>query len=145
MDEIKEQLHLFSDNSTTLPTLSEKINSSNSLELDDKAFHSWYRFVLSFPPHLVRHYLNEFKVGAGENVLDPFCGTGTTIVESKLQGKTGIGFEANPFPHFASSVKVDWDIDPNELVRCASLVASQAQEELRSQGIKVDPIVKTEK
>jgi hypothetical protein len=136
MNELKEQLQLFTDSATTSsPLLIDKINSSNSLEEDDKAFHGWYRFVLSYPPHLVRHYLGEFNVGLGGRVLDPFCGTGTTIVEAKLNGLIGIGFEANPFPHFASSVKVDWIVDPNELVKCAHIVANEAQTVLRSQGI----------
>ena len=43
----------------------------------------WYRFVLSFPPHLVREYISRFDLGSGARVLDPFCGTGTTIVECK--------------------------------------------------------------
>jgi hypothetical protein len=29
----------------------------NKLSPKDRAVHDWYRFVLSFPPHLVRHYL----------------------------------------------------------------------------------------
>lgn len=28
----------------------------NKLDMNDSPFHQWYRFVLSFPPHLVRVY-----------------------------------------------------------------------------------------
>lgn len=31
---------------------------TNKVKREDKAFHDWYRFVLSFPPHLVKNYLN---------------------------------------------------------------------------------------
>ena len=51
----------------------------NKLYTEDLAAHDWYRFVLSFPPHLVRHYLQEFGVSGSSQVLDPFCGTGTTL------------------------------------------------------------------
>jgi hypothetical protein len=135
MNELKEQLQLFTDDTTVASHSPTSINSSNSLERDDRPFHSWYRFVLSFPPHLVRQYLAEFAIKQGMRVLDPFCGTGTTIVESKLLGFSGIGFEANPFPHFASSVKVDWMVDPAKLVTMADLVASKVREVLKSQGI----------
>jgi DNA modification methylase len=110
-------------------------NPSNDLLPEDRPFHQWYRFVLSYPPHLVRAYLEDFKLGAGCTVLDPFCGTGTTIVEAKKNGITGIGLEANPFPYFASSTKVDWQIEPEILWVGAQEVADQALAILRGQGI----------
>jgi hypothetical protein len=110
-------------------------NQLNTLQSEDRAFHDWYRFVLSFPPHLVRDYINDFGLDDKSTLLDPFCGTGTTIVESKLNGIPGIGLEANPFPHFATSVKVDWSIDPDVLMAGAAEIADDTLKILRSQGI----------
>jgi hypothetical protein len=101
----------------------------------DAPFHNWYNFVLSFPPHLVRHYLREFALAAGNIILDPFCGTGTTLVESRLNGVASVGIEANPFAHFASSVKTDWSVSPGELASAARTVAEKALKILRLQGI----------
>ena len=80
---------------------------ANKLDPQDRAFHDWYRFVLSFPPHLVRDYIQKFGLNQKSVVLDPFCGTGTTLVEAKLAGMKVIGLEGNPFPQFASLVKTD--------------------------------------
>ena len=80
----------------------------NRLAPDDRAVHDWYRFILSYPPHLVREYLRRFQVDGSQRVLDPFCGTGTTLVECKKQGIPSVGIEANPMAHFACQVKVDW-------------------------------------
>jgi len=107
----------------------------NRLNLQDRAFHDWYRFVLSFPPHLVRDYIHDSGLDAGCVVLDPFCGTGTTLVESRLHGMRAIGLEANPIAHFASSVKVDWEIDPDLLTSRAHDIADCALHVLRAQGI----------
>lgn len=107
----------------------------NRLEPNDTPFHNWYRFVLSFPPHLVRRYIRAFGIEKGQTVLDPFCGTGTTLVESKLMGIRSIGLEANPFPCFASSVKTDWRIDLNLLKERTSHIADATLQMLRSQGI----------
>ena len=52
----------------------------NTLLAQDAPAHDWYRFVLSFPPHLVRDYAQRFGLDAESRVLDPFCGTGTTLV-----------------------------------------------------------------
>lgn len=80
----------------------------NKLLHSDRQFHDWYRFVLSFPPQLVRDYLRRFELKPGKVVLDPFCGTGTTIVESKFEEVAAIGLlEANRFAHFASEVKAN--------------------------------------
>lgn len=83
-------------------------SDSNRLELADRPAHDWYRFILSYPPHLVRQYIERFGLGAGANVLDPFCGTGTTIVECQKLGLHGIGIEAHPMACFASATKIDW-------------------------------------
>lgn len=108
---------------------------ANKLDPQDRAFHDWYRFVLSFPPHLVRDYLNKFGLDKNSVILDPFCGTGTTLVEVKLAGMRGIGLEGNPFPHFASTVKTNWALDADELSLRTRQIADQALASLKSQGI----------
>ena len=108
---------------------------ANRLDPQDRAFHDWYRFVLSFPPHLVREYCQDFGLDSRHKLLDPFCGTGTTLVEAKLQGISACGVEANPFAHFASAVKTDWSVSPNELVASSRQIASDALACLAQQGI----------
>ena len=108
---------------------------ANKLAAQDRAFHDWYRFVLSFPPHLVRDYLSKFELNKNSVVLDPFCGTGTTVVESKLAGMKAIGLEGNLFPHFASSVKTSWNLNADLLASKAQIIATETLEVLKSQGI----------
>jgi SAM-dependent methyltransferase len=110
--------------------------ASNRLQAQDQAVHNWYRFVLSFPPHLVRDYLERFRVRSTESVLDPFCGTGTTLVECKKLGIPSVGVEPNPVACFASQVKIDWDVDPDALLNHAQRVADLALKRLRAQGIE---------
>ena len=43
--------------------------------------------------------------------LDPFVGSGTTLVECKLNGIQSFGVDANDFLVFASRVKINWEID----------------------------------
>lgn len=98
----------------------------NQLRLEDRLVHDWYRFVLSFPPHLVQAYLNKFEIGAHQHVLDPFCGTGTTVVECKKLGIPSVGIEANPMAWFAGSVKLDWTPKPEALRAIAEAIAFTA-------------------
>ena len=97
----------------------------NRLYESDRPVHEWYRFVLSFPPHLVRSYVEKFDLARGQMILDPFCGTGTTLVEAKKLGIGSVGVEANAMAHFAASVKTDWDVEPGELADLGKKVANR--------------------
>lgn len=116
----------------------------NGLTKEDLPIHDWYRFVLSYPPQLVRKYLVFFGVNSSSRVLDPFPGTGTTNVECKLQGIENVGIESNPFPYFASKVKVNWNIDPDELIGNGQFIAEQALDEIKKTGVK-DSVVNCSK
>lgn len=111
----------------------------NKLNDSDKAFHDWYRFVLSFPPHLVKNYISKFGLGAKDVLLDPFCGTGTTLVEAKKNLIPSIGIEANPFAAFASDVKTDWSVNPNLLLSQAGEIVVEYSERLRKDKISDNP------
>jgi DNA modification methylase len=93
--------------------------------LNDGDIHEWYRFVLSFPDHLVDEMCQRFGAGQGDIILDPFCGTGTTLVECKKKGIDCIGIEANPACVFASRVKTTWDLDTEELRTAAKAVVGR--------------------
>ena len=92
---------------TKTPGAKERGKETNRLEAADRPAHDWYRFVLSYPPHLVRDYVERFDLREKDCVLDPFCGTGTTVVECKKLGLTSIGIEAHPMSHFAGRILSD--------------------------------------
>ena len=112
----------------------------NTLLAADAPAHDWYRFVLSFPPHLVRDYAGRFGLGRGSTVLDPFCGTGTTLVEAKKLGIPSYGLEAVPLSRHAASTKVNWAADPDRLVRHAEEVAEKTLARLAAQGVTDEPM-----
>ena len=113
----------------------DAIAKNSELRPEDRAVHDWYRFVLSFPAHLVRDYVDRFGLDSEHTVLDPFCGTGTTLVECKKLGIPNVGIEANPMAFFASRVKLNWRVDPDGLREHAQRVAKLTLEKLESQGI----------
>ena len=123
---------------TTAPATRTSTRSKperNRLRPEDRAVHDWYRFVLSFPSHLVRDYVGVLGVDSTQRVLDPFCGTGTTLVECKKLGIPSVGIERNPMAEFASRTKLDWSVDPDALVSHAEQIAAQAFERFQDQGI----------
>lgn len=117
-------------------------STANALRREDAPAHGWYRFVLSFPPHLVREYAARFGLDETSTLLDPFCGTGTTLVEAKKLRLASVGIEALPMAHFAAHTKVDWSPDPDGLVAHSELVAKKALARIESDGITDAPMTK---
>ena len=118
---------------------------ANKMLPQDRAAHDWYRFVLSYPPHIVRDYVSRFALTEQHRVLDPFSGTGTTIVECKKLGIPSVGTEANPMAYFAGLTKVDWHPDPNGLVAHAEMIAELAHIQLEADRVPENPVLCLEK
>lgn len=106
----------------------------NQLLARDRPVHDWYRFVLSFPPHLVRDYVERFGLDGGAAILDPFCGAATTLVEARKLGIASTGVEALPMSAFAAATKVDWSPRGDELRRDADAIAERAHARLERDG-----------
>lgn len=102
------------------------MNNENKVRDIDFPVHEWYRFVLSFPPHLVQNYIEKFDIRKSDIVLDPFCGTGTTNVECKKHGIASIGVEANSVAYFASTTKCAWDVEADPMYLEAVKIANEA-------------------
>src|SRR6185369_1201965 len=109
--------------------------ANNALQKDDFPVHGWYRFVLSFPPHLVRQYISAFKLGKDDLLLDPFCGTGTTLVEAKKNRIPSIGCDAHPFAALVSRVKTNWTIDARLLRNTFRRILRRAAVESLEHGL----------
>lgn len=74
----------------TLKDISFDFNGEDTLYLT----HSFHPYPAKFPPQLPRNLLAQFAQ-PGEQVLDPFCGSGTTLVEARLQGLHSVGVHIN--------------------------------------------------
>jgi site-specific DNA-methyltransferase (cytosine-N4-specific) len=66
--------------------------------------HSLHPYPAKFPPPLPRYLLKHFA-RPGQTVLDPFCGSGTTLVEARITGVNAIGVDVNGLSVLLSKVK----------------------------------------
>ncbi|MBO7100953.1 MAG: hypothetical protein J6V98_02915 [Bacteroidales bacterium] len=66
--------------------------------------HSLHPYPAKFPPQLPRVILEKYG-SAGMTVLDPFCGSGTTLVEARLLGFDAVGVDVNGLSTLLSKVK----------------------------------------
>ena len=79
-----------------------------------KHVHRLHPYKGKFIPQLVRYFIgshtDDFKrevfFEAGDIILDPFCGSGTTLVECSELGMHGIGIDVSRFNTMISNAKV---------------------------------------
>lgn len=78
------------------------VNFSKNINIP---YHRWFKYREGYSHTLIKELLYRSGLKKSEYVLDPFCGSGTTIVEAALNGYSGIGIDINPMSAFISSVK----------------------------------------
>ena len=67
--------------------------------------HGLHRFPAKFVPHIPRWALHEFA-RPGDVVLDPFAGSGTTLVEALLHPVHAVGLDVDPLARLIAGAKV---------------------------------------
>lgn len=74
--------------------------------------HNFHPYPAKFIPQIPRTSIKSFTK-PNDNILDPFCGCGTTLVESKLLNRNCTGIDLNPIAVLVSkskSTKLNIDI-----------------------------------
>lgn len=69
------------------------------------ATHGLHEYRGKFFPQLVRALMNVARLPNDAVVLDPMCGSGTTLVEARLAGRRSYGLDMNPLSVFLADVK----------------------------------------
>jgi tRNA G10 N-methylase Trm11 len=87
-------------------TTYSRITARNQTRSDNQYLTHWYYpYKGKYHPRLVRAMLNIMNIQAGQTVLDPFIGSGTTTLEARLLGINSIGFDVSPVCVIISKVK----------------------------------------
>jgi tRNA G10 N-methylase Trm11 len=69
--------------------------------------HTLHRFPGKFVPQVARELLNLLGLQAGQDiVLDPFCGSGTLLIEAAAAGINSIGFDIDSLAAFITEAKI---------------------------------------
>jgi DNA modification methylase len=68
--------------------------------------HSIHPYPAKFIPQIPNTLIQELS-SFGERVLDPFCGSGTTLVEARRLGRHAVGVDANPLACLISRAKAN--------------------------------------
>ena len=77
------------------------------------ATHGIHRYPAKFIPQIPRFCLDSFSK-PGDKILDPFMGSGTTLLESYIMRRNSFGIDIHPLARLIAKVKIT-PVDPTHL------------------------------
>lgn len=83
-------------------TYKSPLNFSDDLQ---KPFQRWCRYKEGYSTTLVTNLIGLYNSNPNGIILDPFLGSGSTIIGANLMGLNGVGFEVNPFSYHLAKCK----------------------------------------
>jgi len=87
--------------------------------------HGFHKYPAKFIPHIPKWAINKYlNGGKDKTILDPFCGSGTTLVESVLAGYNAIGIDVDPLSALISKVKTT-RVKKSELIKVSRWLVHQ--------------------
>jgi len=99
-------------NGNVVPTIQALIEKSGSngngigKQITRYSVHGLHEYKGKFNPQVAHAILNCFRLPANARVLDPFCGSGTTLVESSQKNVRAVGFDLNPLAVYVAQTKL---------------------------------------
>lgn len=94
------------------------------------ATHAFDKYPAKMVPHIARFAIEQCTE-IGQHIFDPFCGCGTTIIESRLLGRSATGVEINPYATILAKSK-SFYYSTSTIMRYCNIVLEAARH------IKVD-------
>ena len=89
-----------------MENLRRKDESWDYRTADTKEYtHCFHTYPAMMIPQIARRLLNQYGV-EGEWLLDPYCGTGTSLVEASLFGMHSVGCDINPLVRMIATTKL---------------------------------------
>lgn len=82
--------------------------------------HCIHPYTAKLIPHIPHHFIKKYT-RKHELIFDPFCGSGTTLLEAKLWDRNAVGIDINPLAVLISKVKTK-PLNMNELRSAILLV-----------------------
>ena len=82
----------------------KELNFKKSSINKPSSIHSIHQYTAKLIPFIPRYFIEKYTK-EGNIIFDPFCGSGTTLLEAKILNRKAIGIDINPLATLISEVK----------------------------------------
>lgn len=111
----------------------QKDSTSTFIDNMSLPLHRWYRYSAGFSAEWVESMINEYLAGGhyskdAVTVMDPFAGSGTTLLVCDKMGISSIGYEGHPFVYKVAKAKLSWPTDTSLFIREAGEILNCARQ-----------------
>ncbi len=89
--------------------------------------HRWFRFSAGFSAEWAEHIISSASLDSPVRILDPFAGSGTTLLAAEAVGQESYGIEAHPFLYRIARAKLCRRSNPTSYAQLARQVYSDAK------------------
>lgn len=99
-----------------------------SAEIDDWTFngsstreytHVYHDYPARMIPQVARKLIHTYGKQA-KTLYDPYCGTGSSLVEGMIEGLNVFGTDINPLARLIAEAKLDYSMNPDDLAQSLS-------------------------
>lgn len=123
-----EQLSLFDSPTRALHQKKSAVRSARSGTFTDNMklpAHRWYRYSAGFSAEWAEQLIRQLSPSS---VLDPFAGSGTTLIAAESAGVLAYGYESHPFVAQIATAKTHWNQSENKLSDAAKELLNTASQ-----------------
>lgn len=121
-----EQLALFTPFSKGAREPEKKNTSGTFADNMHLPIHRWFRYSAGFSAEWVDSVIRKYRP---DSVLDPFAGSGTTLLAAQQAHTKSYGFEAHPFIMRIAKAKLSWNFPIKDFLSLAANVLKRAQQQ----------------
>lgn len=104
-----------------------KKNSGTFVDNMSLPVHRWFRYTAGFSAAWVNELLRQEKELGRINVIDPFAGSGTVLLESEKEQMYSFGLEAHPYVFRIAAAKLNWQMQVDSFERHAGNLLEHAK------------------
>lgn len=103
--------------------------------------HRWFRYSAGFSSDWAVEVLKGYAQKNEPSVLDPFAGSGTTLLASEQVGYKSYGFESHPFVYRIARAKLLWHSEVSSFLDKSKLLLSHSVGKLSPLPSQIPPLL----
>jgi len=90
--------------------------------------HRWFRYSAGFSAEWAASLISSKSYSKDFRVIDPFAGSGTTLLAADSVDVHSVGFETHPFMYRVANCKLHWDVDVKKYLSLVDNVVNLARD-----------------